>query len=137
MNWERHFLLEKMELTHWQFCPYTEYLAKSSWRYLFLAYAYKSGALVNELYRLVSLFFIFSGLCWYHSHFSHFGWEIYWLLDKNLKQFLRKASVSNWYQNLDYKLIWDHVRLKINTSSILVPAKRLWGHWKNTFPQNL
>ena len=42
--------------------------------------------------------------------------EIYWLLYKNLKYFLRKATVSSWYQKLDYKLIRDHVRLKINIS---------------------
>ena len=45
--------------------------------------------------------------------------------------------MSNWYQNLDYKLIRDHVRLKINISWILVAAKRLWGHSKNMFTRNL
>ena len=34
--------------------------------------------------------------------------------------------MSNWYQNLDYKLISDHVKLKITISQILVAAKRLW-----------
>ena len=34
--------------------------------------------------------------------------------------------MSNWHQILNYKLIREHVRLKINISWILVAAKRLW-----------
>ena len=34
-----------------------------------------------------------------------------------------KAIVSNWYQNLDDKLISEYVRFKINISSTLVIAK--------------
>ena len=45
--------------------------------------------------------------------------------------------VSNWYQNLDYKLISEHVRLKINISYTLVATKRLWGHSESLFTRNL
>ena len=34
--------------------------------------------------------------------------RLYWWLDKNLKQLLKKAIFSNWYQNLDYKFIREH-----------------------------
>ena len=45
--------------------------------------------------------------------------------------------VSNWHQSLDYKLIREHDRLKINISQILVAVKRLWSHSKSMFTQNL
>ena len=54
-------------------------------------------------------------------------------LIKIQKNFLRKAIESNWYQNLDYKLIRECVKLKINISYILVEAKRLWDHSKSIF----
>ena len=44
--------------------------------------------------------------------------------------------MSNWYQILDYKLIREYVRLKINISQILVTAKKLSGHSKSTFASN-
>ena len=52
-------------------------------------------------------------------------------LIKIQNNFLRKAIESNWYQNLDYKLIRECVKLKINISYILVEAKRLWDHSKS------
>ena len=66
----------------------------------------------------------FWALCW---KLSHFGQEICCLLYKNLKWFLRKVILSNWYPNIDYKLIREHVRLRINISWNLAAAKRLWG----------
>ena len=128
----------------------TKYLAKRSWRHLFLAYVYKSIALVNELlksfksFSIFTIFLIFLELYWYHSYFSqdfvdnsHFGLKIYELLNKNLKQLLRNTVVGNWYQNLDYQLIRECVRLKINISPNLVAAKRLWGHSESIFTWNL
>ena len=38
--------------------------------------------------------------------------------------------MSNWYQNLDFKLIRKHVRLNINISWILVAAKKTLGSFK-------
>ena len=120
MNWERHFQLGKMKLTHSKFCPYYKLFGQTILD-IFISslciYVYSSSEWTLEI--KVSLFFIFSGICWYRSRFSHFGWETYWFLDKNLKRFLRKFTVSNWYQNLDYKLIRDYIRLKINITIFL------------------
>ena len=37
-----------------------------------------------------------------------------------------KGIVSNWYQDLDDKLIREYVRMKINILQILVVVKRLY-----------
>ena len=52
-----------------------------------------------------------------------------------LKKFkiLRKVIVSNWYQNLDYKLIRECDRFKIKISQILVVAKGLQNYLKSKF----
>ena len=42
----------------------------------------------------------------------------------------RDISLINWYPNLDYKLIREHVRLRINISWILAAAKRPWGSFE-------
>ena len=68
---------------------------------------------------MCSPIFLFSQDFIDNSHFSqdfvdnsHFGLEIHGLLNKNSKSLLRKAIVSNWYQNLNYNLIRKCVRLK-------------------------
>ena len=56
-----------------------------------------------------------------------------WVIRQKFKKILKKGHWSNWYQDLDYKLIRECVKLKINISYILVEAKRLWDHSKSIF----
>ena len=64
----------------WNSAHTTEYLVKTPWKYIFLAYVYKSIALVNELKRLKYLSFMLTIIFCFH-----FGWEIHVLLDQNSK----------------------------------------------------
>ena len=52
MNWEKHFPLQKMKPTYWEFYHTSKCLTKRPWRYIFLAYVYKFIVLVNEIKRL-------------------------------------------------------------------------------------
>ena len=49
MNWEKHFPLGKMELTHWEFCPYHKIFGQEALKIFTSSLCIKSIALVNEL----------------------------------------------------------------------------------------
>ena len=52
-QWIGNFQFGKTEKTNWEFCQYHRmFVQKKPWTYIFLAYVYKSIALVNELKRL-------------------------------------------------------------------------------------
>ena len=42
MNWEKYFSLEKMERTHWEFCPYHKTFRQKAFKMF-------TSSLVNEL----------------------------------------------------------------------------------------
>ena len=77
---------------------------------------------------IVPSIFVFSIIFCYHI-------KSFLIISRFLK--IEKVIVSNWYQNLDDKLVSECVRFKINISYILVVAKRLWGHSKSMLSQNL
>ena len=112
MNSEKHFSFGKMEWTHWEFGPYHWIFDEKALR-IFISilcihsiseWTQKTKVLILPL-KFTMIFHFFRTLL------------ITLIFDvKYLGCAIRKVIVGNWYQNLDYKLIRECVRLTYHRS---------------------